>query len=268
MNTGDKIARLRKNRNYTQEQLAEMLGVSRQSISKWESNIMYPETDKLIRLSELFNCSLDYLLKDSADESNPAGAAESSSSDGGSITFSFKKVFRERKSSKMVFGMPLWHIGKNAKGFFAVGANASGVFAIGLKSKGIVSMGLLSFGVVSTGVVSLGVLAGGAFALGAFAFGAIVAGIVAAGAIAFGMLSVGAISIGEISLGALSVGKYFAMGDNARAMIAIGDTEAVGSIYQTTNYIHGLDCGEVLSLLDENVPKWLSWAKEFIKIFL
>lgn len=47
-----------------QEQLAGILGVSRQAISKWKSNITYPETDKLIRMSELFDCSLDYLLKD------------------------------------------------------------------------------------------------------------------------------------------------------------------------------------------------------------
>ena len=55
MTLGDKLSKLRKENNYTQEQLANVLGVSRQSISKWESNIAYPETDKLIRISELFN---------------------------------------------------------------------------------------------------------------------------------------------------------------------------------------------------------------------
>ena len=64
MTLGDKLSKLRKENNYTQEQLAGILGVSRQAISKWESNITYPETDKLIRMSELFDCSLDYLLKD------------------------------------------------------------------------------------------------------------------------------------------------------------------------------------------------------------
>lgn len=63
MTLGDKLSKLRKENNYTQEQLADVLGVSRQAISKWESNITYPETDKLIYMSELFNCSLDYLLK-------------------------------------------------------------------------------------------------------------------------------------------------------------------------------------------------------------
>ena len=62
MTLGDKLSKLRKENNYTQEQLASVLGVSRQAISKWESDVTYPETDKLIKISELFNCSLDYLL--------------------------------------------------------------------------------------------------------------------------------------------------------------------------------------------------------------
>lgn len=64
MTTGEKICKLRKENNYTQEQLAELLSVSRQSISKYESGLAYPEMEKLIRLGELFHCSMDYLLKD------------------------------------------------------------------------------------------------------------------------------------------------------------------------------------------------------------
>ena len=52
MTLGEKLSKLRKEYNYTQEQLADILGVSRQSISKWESDIAYPETDKLIRRLE------------------------------------------------------------------------------------------------------------------------------------------------------------------------------------------------------------------------
>ena len=50
MTLGEKLSKLRKEYNYTQEQLADILGVSRQSISKWESDIAYPETDKLIKM--------------------------------------------------------------------------------------------------------------------------------------------------------------------------------------------------------------------------
>ena len=68
MTLGEKIVKQRKELNYTQEQLADILGVSRQSISKWESNIAYPETDKLIELGKLFNCSMDYLLREEVTE--------------------------------------------------------------------------------------------------------------------------------------------------------------------------------------------------------
>ena len=68
MTLGEKIARQRKELNYTQEQLADILGVSRQSISKWKSDIAYPETDKLIELGKLFDCSMDYLLKEEITE--------------------------------------------------------------------------------------------------------------------------------------------------------------------------------------------------------
>ena len=63
-----KIAKQRKELNYTQEQLADILGVSRQSISKWESDIAYPETEKIIEVGKIFDCSIDYLLKEAITE--------------------------------------------------------------------------------------------------------------------------------------------------------------------------------------------------------
>lgn len=75
MTLGEKIAKQRKELNYTQEQLADILGVSRQSISKWESDIAYPETDKLIELGKLFDCSMDYLLKEDVTEKKGAQAS-------------------------------------------------------------------------------------------------------------------------------------------------------------------------------------------------
>ena len=79
MTLGEKLSKLRKEYNYTQEQLADILGVSRQSISKWESDIAYPETDKLIKMGKLFECSMDYLLKEDVTEKSgeqPSGLAE------------------------------------------------------------------------------------------------------------------------------------------------------------------------------------------------
>lgn len=62
MTTGEKLQNLRKENNYTQEELADILGVSRQSVSKWESDVAFPETDKLITLAKLYHCTVDYLL--------------------------------------------------------------------------------------------------------------------------------------------------------------------------------------------------------------
>lgn len=64
MTTGEKIYELRKKSRITQEEFAEKLEVSRQAVSKWESDTAYPETDKLIKIAELFGVSCDYLLKE------------------------------------------------------------------------------------------------------------------------------------------------------------------------------------------------------------
>lgn len=69
MKLPEKIYELRKANNLSQEQLAEKLGVSRQSISKWESGESSPECERLAALSQVFHVSTDYLLKDTeADE--------------------------------------------------------------------------------------------------------------------------------------------------------------------------------------------------------
>lgn len=64
MTTGEKIAMLRKKKDLTQEQLAEVLKVSRQSVSRWEMDVAFPETEKLIKLAKLLDCSIDFLLSE------------------------------------------------------------------------------------------------------------------------------------------------------------------------------------------------------------
>lgn len=64
MTTGEKLALLREKKGITQEKLSEILNVSRQSVSRWETDISFPETDKLIKLSKLFECSTDFLLNE------------------------------------------------------------------------------------------------------------------------------------------------------------------------------------------------------------
>lgn len=60
----DKIIQLRKKSGWSQEELAAQMGVSRQSVSKWESGQSIPDLDKILKLSALFNVSTDFLLKD------------------------------------------------------------------------------------------------------------------------------------------------------------------------------------------------------------
>lgn len=63
LDTGERIYSLRIKNNMSQGNLADKLGVSRQTVSKWENGICMPDTEKLIQLSEIFNVSTDYILK-------------------------------------------------------------------------------------------------------------------------------------------------------------------------------------------------------------
>lgn len=67
----DKIIALRKKHGMSQEELAEKINVSRQSVSKWEGAQSIPDLDRIIQLSQLFGVSTDYLLKDDIDEEQP-----------------------------------------------------------------------------------------------------------------------------------------------------------------------------------------------------
>ena len=64
MTIGEKISKLRIAKNISQEQLAETLSVSRQSVSKWEMDQALPQIDKVLQLCEIFNVSADELLQD------------------------------------------------------------------------------------------------------------------------------------------------------------------------------------------------------------
>lgn len=70
MNFSQKILELRKEKRLSQEQLAELLNVSRQTVSKWELGQSVPEFEKLILISNYFNISLDDLLKDTINENH------------------------------------------------------------------------------------------------------------------------------------------------------------------------------------------------------
>ena len=78
----DKIIDLRKKAGWSQEELAEKLGVSRQSVSKWEGAQSIPDMNKILQLSDLFGVSTDYLLKDSMEAAEPVAASDDDKAEG------------------------------------------------------------------------------------------------------------------------------------------------------------------------------------------
>ena len=83
MELSKKLYQLRKQQGLSQEQLAEHLNVSRQAISKWESGTATPETDKLLAISNFFQVSLDYLMKESIEASDTSTAMPKPVNDSG-----------------------------------------------------------------------------------------------------------------------------------------------------------------------------------------
>ncbi len=91
----DKIMILRKRMGWSQEELADRLDVSRQSVSKWEGNLSTPEIDKIIAMSELFGVSTDYLLKEDMGE-------EDAPRDGGKEKTSEKIRFDSERQRRVI----------------------------------------------------------------------------------------------------------------------------------------------------------------------
>ena len=71
MTLGEKIQELRRKNAISQDALAERLDVSRQAVSKWERDEATPETDKIVKLAQVFSVSTDYLLLEEAPEQPP-----------------------------------------------------------------------------------------------------------------------------------------------------------------------------------------------------
>ncbi|MBQ8432609.1 MAG: helix-turn-helix transcriptional regulator [Clostridia bacterium] len=255
MTTGTKLIILRKKAGYSQEQLAELLEVSRQSVSKWESDLAYPETEKLIKLGVLYGCSMDYLLKEDVLEDSAANAPVSHDKQPP------RSPSFEWKSKRTLAGIPLCHVN------LGLGRSAKGIIAIGLAAKGVISLGIFSMGILSFGVFSLGLLSLGALALGGLAAGALAVGILAFGGICLGIIAAGGVAIGCFCAGGLAVGGYLAIGDYAYGDCALGVTKMVAREMGSCPF-YGEDLKDAAHYLDRVVPTYLSWAKEIVKRFL
>ena len=87
MTIGDKILNLRKARGWSQEELAERIGVTRQAVSRWESNSAKPDADKIVDICDLFGMSADYLLRDKYAGEGECAPAEATDSGSGMTVF-------------------------------------------------------------------------------------------------------------------------------------------------------------------------------------
>lgn len=267
MTLGEKIFRLRTEQGLSQETFGEKLGVSRQSVSKWETDQSIPELDKIVTISDLFGVSTDYLLKDieeiNIEETDRTTETESAWAE----TFP-RETYRsgrrprfEYKSQKMIGSLPLVHISTRC---------AKGVIAVGAIAQGWLSVGFVAMGGFSLGLVSLGLIAFANLAFGLIAFGTVAVGVISFGAFSFGIFSLGAVVYGQFAFGASAHGAQVAIGDAASGKIALGYSRAVGDYTQISND-QPFDYENACRLIDQHVSSnWLffkTWAKAMVKWF-
>ncbi|MGN0807221.1 MAG: helix-turn-helix transcriptional regulator [Candidatus Coproplasma sp.] len=250
MTTGEKITEGRKKLGLTQQQFADELGVSRQAVSRWESDSAFPETDNLIKMSEMFGCSVDYLLKyNSETEQN-----EENKSEKGSKTIALSNFFSnmsfEYKSKTKIFGIPLVHVN------IGLTAVAKGIFAIGPIAIGVVPIGVIAIGLIAFGYLALGGAVFGALAGGIVSFGGVAVGFIAFGGLAIGVMSVGGCSIGLFAIGGYANGRFIAVGGYAVGQIAFGQTTAIGETISVTPATYELLKDEAFALMDGYSPFW------------
>lgn len=197
MTLGEKIFKLRTEQGLSQETFGEKLGVSRQSVSKWETNQSIPELDKIVAVSELFGVSTDYLLKET----------EVSCQTEKEEWFQDEKLIREEsaannrrahyeyRSKKMIGNPPLVHINVGV-GLY----RAKGVIAVGAVAQGGLAIGFVAMGGLAVGLVSLGLFAFATLAFGLLAFGSLAVGVISIGAFSFGIFFHGSDSIRTVRL--------------------------------------------------------------------
>lgn len=225
MEFSQKLAGLRRRRGLSQEQLADALGVTRQSVSKWEGGSAMPELAKLVALSELFGVSVDYLVKDYLEEPQTPGTdgevqtqTERLERKVDDLTRYVRGSVYAYDSKTRIFGVPLVSVrfGFVRHQRLSRDQVARGIIAIGNVAVGVVAIGFVSAGIVSLGLVAAGLLALGAVAFGAAAFGAAAIGIVAVGVSAVGIYAGGVVATGkEIAVGVVAAGKT-AIGQEAQ----------------------------------------------------
>lgn len=257
MNFAEHLMSLRRQRGWSQEELGSQIGVTRQTVSKWEMGQSTPELEKLVELSRLFGMSIDRLVGLEAVEERHDPWEEPVRRTGARSY----GIFYEYVSPVKVFSLPLVHIRLGygpqvAKGIVAIGNLALGVVAIGSCSLGVISLGglclglLLALGGVSFGLIALGGLAVGGFAAGGCAVGQWLA----AGGGAFS---------NYLAIGGGAWSRGVAIGGSAFGHIAVGTNEAQGTFSYLRAY--GYHIEDVWRTVKEVFPHMWSWVRDVIQ---
>ena len=210
-----RLYELRKQSGLSQEGLADLLGVSRQAVQKWEAGTSRPDLDNLAALGRYFNVSLDYLVTGQEAQTSPTQGTTT-------IVNNYYTPFHyEYKSKRTLFGLPLVHIRLGHRGMGV----AKGILAIGNVAVGVFTLGGFSFGLLSVGGLSFGLLFSlGGWAMGALAIGGLAVGLLAFGGAAVGLFAMGGSAIGVYAAGGGAIASEIAIGGSAHAPLAIGQT--------------------------------------------
>lgn len=242
----------------SQEDLAGILGVSRQAVQKWEAGASSPDVKNLIAISEYFSVSLDVLLK---DEFTLEGEPAVEDNRNGSLGYSprpDRSPYYEYKSEKRLWGLPLVHI-KFGYNF----CTAKGIIAIGNAALGLIAIGGFSLGLLALGGFSIGLLALGGFGMGGVTLGGISLGLIAMGGIAMGGLAVGGVTLGRYAAGGIAVATRIALGKTAQAHLAIGDR--IRGTIKITPLQHAIDNPQLVEQLI--LQEWPNLSKPLIRFF-
>jgi len=262
MDFRDRLFDLRRQAGLSQEELANLMGVTRQAVQKWEAGTSRPDMDNLVSLADYFKVSLDYLATGKEAASPPA-------------TTIVNNYYHDRpehwhyeyKSRRTLFGLPLVHVNCG----FGRDHWARGIIAIGNVATGFVALGGVSVGLFTLGGVSLGLLlALGAVSAGAVSIGGVAIGLLAWGGIAMGWLAVGGCAAGgAYAAGGVVAANEVAVGGCAAGALAIGaKADGVQTILVPREGLMGAELEAARAAIDAacaGAPGFVPWL---LKLFL
>lgn len=272
MDFRDRLFDLRRQAGLSQEELANLLGVTRQAVQKWEAGMSRPDMDNLIALANYFHVSLDYLVAGreaaSTATSPECGSAEPSTP----VSTVINNYYNERpeswhyeyRSQRTLFGLPLVHVNFGGRDRWA-----RGIIAIGNIATGAVALGGVALGLFSLGGVSLGLLALGAVSIGAVSIGGVSLGLLAWGGVAMGWLAVGGCAVGVYAAGGVVAASRVAVGSVVSAPLAIGQiADGAKTILVPLEGLSNEAFSEAYAAITDACPNAPFFVTRILKFFL